>query len=260
MQSSDFNAWVAVSVNGLGHILDDQNGQLWIKIDGAAAYLLPQTKEQWNGLPVYERIGSYTKSKCVLITHNDQLPYKPVSRLSYLQSLKQKIETDKQEQINVLNKIPVKTEAEEEAAKQRGMQNATYGAAANRIEERKANYLKNYKTDKQQREESRQTTAKYFDDKLKIIDDILKNFGNDYLQQPAIIDNNSNFKGFATLENGGRMIVVIDPGYFNSQLPRYMPQLFVLYWQWDKSPASQNIKKLVEENFSIDKLKAMLDK
>jgi hypothetical protein len=54
------------------------------------------------------------------------------------------------------------------------------------------------------------------------------------LQQPAIIDNQvaGDFKGnFSTLEKGGQMLITIDPGYFNMQLPRYAAQMIVLYWR-----------------------------
>ena len=56
------------------------------------------------------------------------------------------------------------------------------------------------------------------------------------------------------------MLVTIDPSYFNMQLPKYVPQSIMLYWQWDKSARAQDIKREIEENFPLDKLKAMLDK
>jgi len=259
MLGDETGTWAYVFLNDLHWFLNDQYDQVWVKIDGVTAYLLPKTKELWKGLPVYEPSGN-NKSKAVLLTHNNQLPYKPVSRLSYLRALKQKLENNKQDQMDVLNKLPFKTDAEEAAAKQKGLENALLGAPPSRIEERKERYLKNYKTDKQQKEENRQRASKYFDDKIKIIDDIWKNSSTDYLQQPAIIDDNSNFKDFSTLEKGGRMIVMINPGYFNMQLPRYVPQFIVLYWQWDNSRAALNFKKQIEENFPIEKLNAMIDK
>ena len=259
MLGNETGTWAYVYVNDFGWLMTDQWDKVWIKIDGVTAYLLPKTKEQWKGLPVYEPTGN-NKSKAVLLTHNNQLPYKPVSRLSYLQSLKQKIENDKDAQMDVLNKIPDKSEAEEAAAKQKGLENALTGASASRIEERKERYLKNYKTDKEQKEENRQRAAKYYDDKIKIVEDLLKTSGNDYLQLPAIIDNNSNFKGFSTLEKGGRMIVSVNNEYFNLKLPGYTPQMIVLYWQWDNSRAAQSFKKQLEENFPVDILKALIDK
>ncbi|MEP6676231.1 MAG: hypothetical protein ABJA78_13800 [Ferruginibacter sp.] len=259
MLATETSTWSYVYANDFGWLMTEQWDKVWIKIDGVTAFLLPKTKEQWKGLPLYEPTGN-NKSKAILLTRNNQLPYKPVSRLSYLNAIKQQLENDKQVQMDALNKIPFKTEAEEAVSKQKGLENALIGAPSSRIEERKERYLKNYKTDKEQKEENRKLSSKYFDDKIKIIDDILKNNNSDELQQPAIIDNVSNFKGFSTLEKGGRMIVVIEARYFNMQLPRYVPQFIVLYWQWDNGTASQNFKKQLEENFPLDKLKAMIDK
>ena len=70
-----------------------------------------------------------------------------------------------------------------------------------------------------------------------------------------------DFKGsFSTLEKGGQMLVMIDPGYFNKQLPSYAAQMIVLYWRWGNDTPGQNFKKEFEENFPVDKLQAMIDK
>uniref|UniRef100_UPI00374D6123 hypothetical protein n=2 Tax=Ferruginibacter sp. TaxID=1940288 RepID=UPI00374D6123 len=61
-------------------------------------------------------------------------------------------------------------------------------------------------------------------------------------------------------EKGGRMIVFINNDYFNLKLPRYVPQFIALYWEWDTNSPAMNFKKQLEENFSVDKLKAMIDK
>ena len=56
------------------------------------------------------------------------------------------------------------------------------------------------------------------------------------------------------------MIVVVNPDYFKLNLPRYVPQMIVLYWSWDKNGPCQDFKKQLEENFPVDQLKAMIDK
>jgi len=223
MLGTETGTWAFVFVNDLHWFLNDQYDQVWVKINGVTAYLLPKIKEQWNGMPVYETSAGGQRSKALLLTTNDRQPYKAVSRLSYMEAVKQKIEADKQEQMDLFKKMPDNTA-------------------------------------KDQKEENRQKMAKYFDDKISVINDLSKNYSADELQQPAIIDNVSNFKYFSTLEKGGRMIVAIDPDYFNLKLPRYIPQVIMLFWQWDNSSAALNFKKQVEENFPIDKLKALLDK
>ena len=204
-----------------------------MKINNTTVYFLPPTKEQWKGLAVYTPSGN-NNSKAVLLTQNDQLPYKPVSRLLFLQALKEKWETDKKSQLNAMSKTPAKTEAEEEKIKQNEFAYIEKNYPVANQAKAKERYLKNYKSDKQRREEDLQRSAKYYDDQLMIIDAELKNETNEELQQPAIIESSIHFKGFTTLEKG-RMLVVIDPSYFNMQLPKYIPQTIMLYWQWDKS-------------------------
>jgi hypothetical protein len=71
----------------------------------------------------------------------------------------------------------------------------------------------------------------------------------------------NNFSGkFSTIEKGGRLLITIDTGYFNTRLPRYVPQLIVLYWEWDNNIPGLNFKKQMEDNFPIEQLKAMIDK
>ncbi len=259
MLGTETGTWAYVFVNDLHWFLNDQYDQLWMKINNTTVYFLPPTKEQWKGMTVYAVSANREISKAVLITQNDQLPYKPVSRLSFLQALKETVETDKKNQLEAMNKTPPKTDAEEEKIRQNELAYIEKNYPVASQAKAKERYLKNYKSDKQRREEDLQRSAKYYDDRLKIIDDVWKNETNEELQQPAIIESTINFKGFTTLEKG-RMLVIIDPSYFNTQLPKYVPQIIMLYWQWDNSAPAENFKKQIEENFPIDKLKAMIDK
>jgi hypothetical protein len=257
MLGDETGTWAYVFVNRFDWFLNDQYDQAAIKIEGVQAWLLPKRIGEWKGMPLYEPSGSGNVNKAVLITRTDHLPYKPVSRLQFLQSLKEKIEADKKIQIDISNKMPVKSDAEEEEVKQKRL--AIY-LKSDPIHE--ASFLKNYKTSKQLKEESLQQWEKYFGDRLNPVEDALKNGHNDELQQPAIVTNDytSIFKGFTTEERGGRMVVLVNTGYFNMQLPRYAAQFMVLYWSWDKNAPAQRFKSQFEENFPIDKLREMVDK
>lgn len=263
MLGTETGTWSNVYINSFGWFMTHQYDELPDKIEGATAFLFPKKIGEWKGFPLYEPSTNTNKCKAILITRNNQLPYKAVTRSQFLKSMKEKIEANKKVQIDVENKMVVRTDAEQEAAKQSGMDNALKYAPPNRIEERKANYLKNYKTDQQRKEENIQRAQKYYDGLIKGIDDAWKNLNEDELKEPAIVDNVSYaflFKGFTTLEKGGRMIVFVNNDYFNLKLPRYVPQLIVLYWEWDKNAAAQNFKNQLEETFPVDKLKAMIDK
>ena len=262
MLGTETGTWAYVFVNNFGWFMGDQYDKAPIQIKDNTTYMLPKLVGQWKGLSLYEPRSStkHNEHRAVLITRNNQLPYKPVSRLQYLQAMKQKLENEKKDQIDILNKLSVRTNEEEEVAKQKGLENIAKNNRPQYVEQRKVSYLANYKTDKQQKEENLQRTEKIFDDRSKLIESIEKKYDNNELQQPAIIEEEHDFKDFTTQEKGGRMIVVINSAYFNMQLPKYVPQFMILYWRSENNAPSQNFKKQFEENFSVEKLKSMLDK
>ena len=261
MLGDETSTWSFVWMNSFGWLLTDQYDKALVKVQGLQAWWLAKKIGEWKGLSLYEPTGSPKKGKVVLITRNNQLPYKPVTRLQFLQAMKEKIEADKKTQLDFQKKRTVRSDAEEEAAKQHGLENALKYAPPNRIEQRKADYLKHYKTDRQRIDENIQQTEDYYNSMLKPLSDELNKETETELQQPAIVDNSASiFKGFTTDENGGRMMVVVNPDYFKPNLPRYSPQMIVLYWSWDKNTPCQDFKKQLEENFPVDQLKAMIDK
>lgn len=262
MLGDETGTWSFVYVNSFGWFMSYQNDKAGFSIEGADAWLLPKKIGEWKGLPLYKPSGSGERNKAILITRDNQLPYKPVSRLQFLQSLKAKIEGEKKLQHDTGEKQVVRSEAEEEAAKQKGLQNIEKNTSPQYWEQRKATYLKNYKTDEQRKQENIRLSDGYFDGKLKPLNDELNNESSNDLQQPAIVNNDYTgiFKGFSTDEKGGRMVVLINTSYFNMQLPKYVPQFIAMYWSWDKSSATQNFKTQFEENFPIEKLKEMIDK
>ena len=262
MLSDEINTSANVYFNNFGWFMTSQNDKIYLTINGADAWLLPKKTGEWKGMPLYHPSGSNNRNSVVLITRNNQLPYTPVSRLQFLQSLKNKIEADKKLHSDIDKKQKVRSDAEEEAAKQKELDYIVKNTGPQNVEQRKASYLKNYKTDEQRKQENIQRGESYFNDRLKPINNELNNESSNELQQPAIVENNfmSYFKNFTKEESGGRMIVILNTSYFNLQLPRYVPQFIVLYWSWYVNASSQNFKTQLEENFPVDKLKAMIDK
>jgi hypothetical protein len=262
MLAVETGTWSYVFINDLEWFMGDQYDQASVKIEDNVAYMLPKLVGQWKGLSLYEPSGNsrFNEHRAVLITRNNLLPYKPVSRLQYVHALEQKFENEKKIQIDLISKSSVKTDAQEELAKQQGLENIAKNNRLDQVERRKASYLKNYKTEKQNKEEQLRWTEKNYDDKIKAIEALEKKYTSEELVQPAIIDEDHDFKDFSTQEKGGRMIVLINTAYFNMQLPRYAPQFMVLYWRSQNNAPSQNFKKQFEENFPVDKLKEMIDK
>lgn len=108
---------------------------------------------------------------------------------------------------------------------------------------------------------------------MKPARDLLANSPEQELEQPAILDFNNLlfFKKFSTYEEsrgqsvlhsgeGGRLLVRLNPDYFDSKLPRYVPQFLIVYWRWYKDKPGENFKNQLEANFNFGALKEMIDK
>ena len=136
------------------------------------------------------------------------------------------------------------------------------GASANRIEERKVNFFKRYRTDKEQKEEDLVNLNKRYDDYIKSAQPLLNNINQANAGLPAIVTGNytTRFERFLSEEEGGRMLVRLNPDYFDSKLPNYIPQFLIVYWRWEKNKPSQNFKEQLEKNFDFDALKEMINK
>jgi len=80
MLGSETGTWSFVYMNSFGWFMTDQNDKAGFSVDGADAWLLPKKIGEWKGLPLYKPSGSNDKNKVILITRDNQLPYKPVSR------------------------------------------------------------------------------------------------------------------------------------------------------------------------------------
>ena len=68
------------------------------------------------------------------------------------------------------------------------------------------------------------------------------------------------FKKFITEGDGGRQLVRLNPDYFKTNLPKYIPQVLIVYWSWNKGAAQEYFKNQVETKFNFDALKEMIDK
>ncbi|HZE85925.1 MAG TPA: hypothetical protein VE035_16515 [Puia sp.] len=208
MLSGETGTWAYVYVNNFGWFLSDQHDKLQLLVDGNAIYLLPQKKGEWKGQALYETSAAPGKNHCILLTHEDRFPWKPVTQEQYLDALRK--------------------QWQEQRSKTQNFDKMT----------------------------------KYWDDKIAILDNYLRQSDAPTRQSPAILNKNmaGDFKGQFSTESGGGQLITIDPAYFNPRLPASAPQLMILLWRWDNSAPAQDFKKTFEENFPIEQLKEMLDK
>jgi hypothetical protein len=248
--------WAYAFVNSFSWFISNQYDLLIIKVNGENVYILPPIKGEWKGYPVYQASSHGDKGRCIILTYNNQVPWKPITQEQYLNALRKFWEKQKQASDDSYIK-------QEEGLK-KGItetQNNKYLKQADK-DKIIAGLQKDFDDLPKRKAISIAKSDKYWNDRFSIIDKYI-NQNVSSLQLPVIIDNQvvNDFKGnFSTLEKGGQMLITVDPNYFNKQLPRYAAQMIVLYWRWDNNAPGLNFKKEFEENFPVDKLKAMLDK
>ena len=119
--------------------------------------------------------------------------------------------------------------------------------------------------DKTERDETKKKYSKLKNDALKKLQDELQKTTNDgSLDAPAVVGADplgmSEGPIFLTESKGGIMLTIEDPKYFRNDLPAYVPQFFVVSWISGKCKWCSDFRQSIENNFPVEKLKAMIDK
>ncbi len=105
-------------------------------------------------------------------------------------------------------------------------------------------------------------TKKYYDEKIAIVENILKQQSTEDLKKTAIISSSSEFKGFTKEEDKYASILIKEnPGYYNKKLSKGVPQLFYIEWLVDeKNPVLAQAYKDFMQSFHCSALKTLLGK
>ena len=232
-------------------------------------YLLNKKIGALNGYPLYEGINNGTSntgtvySRAVMITRPGQSPYLPVTKKQFLKAFVNYHEKRNPKFIADLEKnTTVLTDEEEEAYKEKQLAKIEQVTPADKLSRAKDNFLRNYVTSRQRKEASIAQSKKFYEEELKPARTLLADSLNTDLEQPAILDYNNllEYKEFTTEKEGGQQLVRLNPDYFNMTLQKYVPQLLIVYWSWDKGKPQENFKKQIEANFNFNALKEMIDK
>lgn len=232
-------------------------------------YLLNKKAGVINGYPVYEGYNNgkpdpaSIHNRAVIITRPGQSPYLPVTQKQFLKAFVNYHEKRNPKLLANLEKsITVLTDEEEAAVKKRQLEKIERVTAPEKLARAKDNFLKNYLTSSQRKEVSIAKSIKFYEDELMPARIMLADSLHTDLEQPAILnyDNLLEYKEFTTEDKGGQQLVRLNPDYFNMTLPKYVPQLLIVYWSWGMGKAEQNFRKELEKNFNFNALKEMIDK
>jgi hypothetical protein len=238
------------------------------------------TDDGWtiNGLPVrmrppvLKKIGGYDiqypgpgyNSRFVLVHRNGILPYIPVSRKQYLERCIIYHTKLWGNLINLVEQKQVRSVDEQEKEKKAKLDKfqKDFGNDPKKLKANVDYYLSGYKTDQQIRDEELTKTKKIKDQELKKFkNELTKTTNEGLLDIPAmILQMYLGDPVFETDTLKAHMVVIENPEYIRKDLPKHIPQVFVVYWVCDDRISQKRIGELIEEKFPFEKLQAMIDK
>jgi hypothetical protein len=224
---------MGVDINSLNSFLKESNPKDYLeimRINERPIKLMPVVVGKWKGYDVYAP-ESGSGLKMVLLHRENILPFIPVTRKEYLdrclECLPQFFDKSLTADTAVVKMIG-KQEWDEQVRKFQKIRN---------------DVLKHYQ------DELQATTAAGL-------------LGSPAIISSYILDIGTDYQIFTKQSAGGRMLVTENPAYMKKDLPKYIPQFMVFTW-WDCRcgvDPSLNPYKLINENFPIEKLQAMIDK
>ena len=56
------------------------------------------------------------------------------------------------------------------------------------------------------------------------------------------------------------MLIIENAAYIRKDLPKYVPQILVLGSRWNDWEPQENLDRIVQESFPVERLEAMLDR
>lgn len=259
------SAVCTINFNGYGNSFCQDIYQWDTHDDGKmiSIYQLPEAIGKWKGLTIYEpKMGAGTpglpKDRAVVIGHNGEMPWHVLTQKQYLTGYKNWLLKNKKEQLESSDSYLAKMKqniADMQASK------GLSPEEKKRVVQKSEQALKDFQDNTMQKTAS--AAEKIYNDGVKPVNEYLDTATAETLAQPAILGKNGIvFKGyFAKQGEPGIKLISFTPKYFNTALPRYMPQFIVLYWRWStREPSSFKFAKEMEENFPVEKLKALIDK
>lgn len=247
-------------------------------IEGSVSSGAPDDTWTINGLPVKMRSpvlktirgfelqfpepGSSTRY--VLVYRNGILPYIPVTRKQYLDYCINNKTMLYDEGIKNLEQMPVRSLEEQEQEKKAKLAKfeKDFGSDPKRLKSAVDYYLAGYQTEQQQRDENVNKAKQMKKEEVKkFTDELLKTSKEGLLESPAIVlVKYISSPIFEPDPLKGHMLVTENPDYIRKDLPRHIPQVFVVWWKIQNRPAQIRIGEIIEQDFPFEKLQAMIDK
>jgi len=255
-------SWLSVTANEIDGAISGIADDAWT-INGLPVRMKFPVLRNIRGFEVqYPEPGS--SGRMLLIHRNGILPYLPVSRKQYLEQCIAFHSKIWNEATKAIEQIPVRSMEDQEKEK-----NATlakfekdFGKDPKRLKSAVDYYLSGYKTDQQIRDEQIANSKMHKERELKkFIDELENTTTRGLLDSPAMILQmylaDPVFESDSLKAN---MVVIENPDYIRKDLPKHVPQVFVITWRCNDWSGQKKVCDIIEQGFPIEKLQAMIDK
>ncbi len=254
--------WVTISANNSQPAIGGAPDDSWT-INGFPVRLLNPGARTYSGVELRDAAKG-RNYRIVLVHRKGILPYIPVTRKQYLEQCIIYQTKLWDELIKVTEYLPVRSLEEQEKEKNAKLAKfeKDFGKDPKRLKSAMDYYLSGYKTDQQTREEQVDKTKKTKERELKKFrDELEKTTQQGLLDSPAMIGVIYNSDPiFYTNPLNASMLVIENRDYIRKDLPRHVPQLFVVSWEWSDWAPQEKIDEIMEKDFPFEKLQAMIDK
>ena len=201
----------------------------------------------------------------VLIHRKGILPYIPVTRKQYLEYCITYHTKIWNETIQSFAQVPVRPLEEQEKEKKAKLDKfqKDFGNDPKKLKANVDYYLSGYQTDQQRRDEQVVKAKKNKEDELKkFTDELEKTTKEGLLNSPAmvLVKYYSIPSVFETDPEKGLILVTENPDYIRRELPKHVPQFFIVSLRWDEWAPQKKFAEFFQQDFPFEKLQAMIDK
>ena len=252
--------WVTITANHGQPAISEAPDGSWT-INGFPVRLLDPGARTYSG-PGLRDAAKGRNYRIVLVHRKGILPYIPVTRKQYLEQCIIYQTKLWDELIKGTENLPVRSPDEQEKEKNAKLAKfeKDFGKDPKRLKSAVDYYLSGYKTEQQIRDEEVQKAKKNKEQELKkFTDELEKTTQQGLLDSPAMIRvMYLSDIIFDTDPLQANMVVIENRDYIRKDLPKHVPQLFVVDWTWSDWAPQEKIAEIMEKDFPYEKLQAMI--
>jgi hypothetical protein len=199
-----------------------------------------------------------------LVHRKGVLPYIPVTRKQYLDYCIVYHTKLHDAVIKNFEQMPVRSLEEQEKEKKAKLDKfqKQFGNDEKKLKANVDYYLSGYQTGQQRRDEQVAKSKKNKADELKKFTDELEKTTSEGLLDSTAMVSTKYYSSpvFETDPAKGFILVTENPEYIRKDLPKHVPQLFIVSLTWDDGVPVKKFAGIFQQDFSFEKLQAMIDK